>query len=165
MHAPLSPDLYPLSRTWKATPRICSVFLLSPPSLSILASVVTDEERWSHLWRGSVQHCIAPRPHPTTQHKSDHTTRTFRRALMNRFLYLSQLCCNAGLEQIGTAHYSSSSFALFCQALVSSDLGAEMLNNAHWLSLNEDIICRVALKAVKCIKVTMSYYLECADEE
>lgn len=106
MHAPLSPDLYPLSRTWKATPRICSVFLLSPPSLSILASVVTDEERWSHLWRGSVQHCIAPRPHPTTQHKSDHTTRTFRRALMNRFLYLSQLCCNAGLERIGTAHYS-----------------------------------------------------------
>lgn len=157
---PLSPDLYPLSRTWKATPRICSVFLLSLPLClsAILASAVTDEERWSHLWRGSVQHCIAPRPHPTTQERPQ-PHRAHLQTGADESLPIFEpvvLQCCFGADWHGSLS-SRSSVGLFCQAPVSSDLGAEMLNNAQWLSLNEDSIYRVVLKAVKCIKVTMSY--------
>lgn len=129
------------------------------PSLSQcdICNAVTDEERWSHLWRGSVQHCIAPRPHPTTQERPHHT---HLQTAADESLPIFEpvvLQCRFGADWHGSLLYSSlSSFAVFCQALVSSVLGAGMLS-AQWLMLNEDIICRVALKAVKCIKVTMSY--------
>lgn len=105
----VSPDLYPLSRTWKATPRICSAFLLTLLLSTVLASAATDEERWSHLWRGSVQHCNAPRPHLKTHHTTPHTPQcTYRqqwRTLMNLCLYSAHSCAAVpvlgGLAQPG----------------------------------------------------------------
>ncbi len=119
LHALLSPNLYPLSRTWKATPRICSVFLLSLPLCLRRGGPTCDVGQSS----------TALHPDHTPQHNTRAVTphtHTFRRTLMNRCLYLSQLCCNAGLERIGTAHYPK-------VHLVHLLYSAKLLYNLIWV--------------------------------